>query len=281
MIVDSHCHCWPSWPYGKVVDPTTRGSSDRLVSELDENGIAHAIVICASIEANASNNEYVYQEATRFAGRLTVAVDLDSRWTPTYHQRGASERLQRACDLWRPGGFAHYLTDESSAAEYFLSVEGKRLFQVAEREGLFASIGCRPPHLDTISKLAKNFPTVPLLLNHLAFLTDVEIERASVRQSVRALRSTQNIYVKISGVGNIDRSGEYPFPDFSKVIRILYDELGPNQLVWGSDFPVSAAYMTYRQTIDILRSHQLFMPKTDIDTILAGGAKFIRPKERN
>ena len=54
------------------------------------------------------------------------------------------------------------------------------------------------------------------------------------------------------------------------VVRALYDAIGPWRLLWGSDYPVSRRYMTYRQTLDMVRRHHDGIPEEDVGIILGG-----------
>jgi L-fuconolactonase len=39
------------------------------------------------------------------------------------------------------------------------------------------------------------------------------------------------------------------------VVRDLAAAFGADRLVWGSDWPVSTRFMTYRQALELVRSH--------------------------
>src|SRR3954454_3600945 len=109
MIVDSHCHAWRYWPYEPPVpDPTSRGTVEQLLWEMDQNGVDKAVVICARIEHNPDNNDYVAYAARRFPDRLYQFADVDCRWSETYHQPGAADRLADAVHQYGLRGFTHY-----------------------------------------------------------------------------------------------------------------------------------------------------------------------------
>src|SRR5258707_15399785 len=113
MIIDSHCHAWTYWPYQPPVpDPEHRGKIEQLINEMDLNGVDQAFVVCAQIDHNPENNNYIAQQVARFPARLHQVVDLDSEWSPLYHQAGAADRLRRMVDQWPIKGFTHYLKPE-------------------------------------------------------------------------------------------------------------------------------------------------------------------------
>src|SRR5215217_1512875 len=71
MIIDSHCHAWPRWPYQPPVpDDESRGRVEQLLNEMDLHGVDQAVVICARIERNPDNNDYIAEQARRYADRL-------------------------------------------------------------------------------------------------------------------------------------------------------------------------------------------------------------------
>ena len=55
-ILDSHSHAWRLWPYPPAVpDEDARGAIEQLLYEMDANGVAQALVVCAAIGANPDN----------------------------------------------------------------------------------------------------------------------------------------------------------------------------------------------------------------------------------
>lgn len=275
MIIDSHCHCWAHWPYQPPVpDPESRAIVPQLLMEMETNGVERAIVICAGISGNPDNNDYVTAEAAKAGGRLIPFIDVDSRWSETHHAPGAGDRLEAACERWQPRGFTHYLNeDDPLAAEWLLTGDGRAFFEVVRRRGLIASIACAPWHLPGLSVLADAFPEVPILLHHLALFGPKARDNPEALAQVLAIAKHPNMYVKVSGYGNVsDREHEYPYPGVRWIVRALYDAIGPWRLLWGSDYPVSRRYMTYRQTLDMVRRHNDGIPDADVQIILGAAA---------
>ncbi len=48
----------------------------------------------------------------------------------------------------------------------------------------------------------------------------------------------------------------------------LYAHFGPERLCWASDYPVVLPYMTYRQSLEAVRTHCSFIREKDMDLIL-------------
>jgi predicted TIM-barrel fold metal-dependent hydrolase len=63
---------------------------------------------------------------------------------------------------------------------------------------------------------------------------------------------------------------DYPYPALRPVVRTLYEALGPERLVWGSDMPNVERNCTYRQSLHYLTDYCDFVPPAHIDLIVGG-----------
>ncbi|MBX6773072.1 MAG: amidohydrolase family protein, partial [Chloroflexi bacterium] len=140
MIIDSHCHAWRFWPYQPPVpDPMSRGIVEQLLFEMDQNGVERAAVVCARIDHNPDNNDYVAEAVRRYPGRLYQIADVDCSWTETYHTPGAADRLAATIDRYRIKGFTHYVRSDDDGS-WFLSDEGLAFFRVAAERRQIVSL---------------------------------------------------------------------------------------------------------------------------------------------
>jgi predicted TIM-barrel fold metal-dependent hydrolase len=65
------------------------------------------------------------------------------------------------------------------------------------------------------------------------------------------------------------RTHEYPFPELRPALEILYQRVGGERLIWGSDMPNVERNTTYRQSLEYLRLlAQNRLPSADLDRIL-------------
>ena len=131
-IVDAHCHAWRRWPYQPPVpDHESRGLVEQLLFEMDAAGVEQAAIVCARIEHNPDNNDYVAECVRRYPQRLHQLADVDCSWTAAYHTPGAGQRLAQAADRYSPVGFTHYVKGDDDGS-WYLSDEGLAFFRVAE-----------------------------------------------------------------------------------------------------------------------------------------------------
>jgi L-fuconolactonase len=268
MILDSHCHVWARWPYAPPVpDPESRASPAQLLHEMDQAGVARAVLIAAAIGDNPDNNDFVAAAAAATPDRFVPFADIDSRWSATHRQPGAAERLDIAAARWRLAGFTHYLREDDDGA-WLLSDEGRRFFGLAQTRRLIASLSVVPSQMAAVAALAEAFPKLRIHCHHMAFVGPRTAATADAARRVLDAARHPNIAIKISGFGNVAAPGmDYPYPDLVWFVRALHEFYGPWRLSWGSDYPVSRRHMTYRQTLDMLRRH-CGLPEGSVETIL-------------
>ena len=85
-----------------------------------------------------------------------------------------------------------------------------------------------------------------------------------IEEFCKAFFEVPNIAIKLSGFHYASRvSWEYPYPDTSEIVRLLYEQYGARRLYWGSDYPVVRFHMTYRQALEAFRAHCPFVPEAD------------------
>ena len=274
MIFDSHCHAWRRWPYRPPVpDPDSRARVEQLLWEMDASGVDRALLVAANIDENPEDNAYVAECVRRHPDRLSMVADVDCCWSPTHQTPGAADRLSRAADEHPLVGFTHYVRRDDPG-DWYLSADGLAFFAVAERRGLLASLAVPPAFQPTLRALAERFPGVTFLLHHMAGVRADEPEPRPLLASVLASARLPNVHVKLSGFHYVSPNrGEYPYPDCRPIVRALYERFGPRRLHWGSDYPVVRPFMTYRQTIEAVRTHCAFIPPADLDLILGEGLR--------
>ena len=166
LLLDSHCHAWRLWPYPPLVpDEGSRGTIEQLIYEMDVHGVQQAAVVCAGIENNRDNVEYVAFARDRYRGRIHVLADLDCTWHDTYHAPGSADRLKKLDDRHRVLGFTHYVTERNDG--WLASEEAEAVFAVAAERDLLVSLAASPAWQADLRKLARRHPTVPVLCHHL------------------------------------------------------------------------------------------------------------------
>lgn len=265
MIIDAHCHAWQVWPYAPdVPDPAGRASVDALLWEMDRWGIDQALLVCARIENNPGNNDYGAAAARRHPDRILQVADVDCCWAPTYHQPGAAARLRLAAEQYPLVGFTHYLAEPDGWTD---TDEGAEFFAAAAELHLIASVACGPAWQPALRRVAKRFPGLQILCHHLGGL-----RVGSSVTELLASASVPNIALKVSGFHYASSPADWDFPYTAaqQQFRPVAEAFGPRRLCWGSDFPACRDMLTYRQSLEMVRTYCDFFSTDDKDWVLGG-----------
>jgi predicted TIM-barrel fold metal-dependent hydrolase len=112
---------------------------------------------------------------------------------------------------------------------------------------------------------------VSFLCHHLGFPAFGKEKLAVNIEQILASASIQNIYLKVSGFAYAAaRTWDFPYADIQWILKSEYQAFGPHRLCWGSDYPVVRSFMTYPQSLEVLRSHCPFIPAEEMQLILGG-----------
>jgi len=269
-ILDSHCHAWQRWPYLPAVpDEASRGTADQLLYELDVNGVEQALVVCAAIEKNPDNIEYVAAARDRHPTRLRLVADLDCTWSTTYHVPGSAGRLRTLDDRYGLTGFAHYLADENDG--WLRSDEADELFTVAAERHLIVSLGATTDWQADLRALAKRHPSVPILCQTLGGVRAGDGLDSPGLADVLASADVPSIHIKVAGFHYASARGwDYPWADAIAVLARITEAFGAERLCFGSDFPASTRFCTFRQTLAAVQEHCSFFAPRDLALVLGG-----------
>jgi L-fuconolactonase len=270
VIVDAHCHAWRYWPYEPPVpDPTSRPLVEQLLHEMRVCGVDAAVLVAARIEHNPDNNDYAAECVQRYPDRLFQFADVDCMWMPAYHTPGAADRLAAAVTAYNLRGFTHYV-DASDDGSWFFSDDGQAFLRTAADLNQIISIHL-PNHLQPVlRRLAAQFPATPFLCHHMGYPVTLDGPSGPALAAIVASAAQPNIHIKLSGFHYAAPVGwEYPHAASGFIVRALYESFGPQRLHWGSDYPVVRTALTYRQALEVVRTHCAdIIPAADMQDIL-------------
>lgn len=272
MIIDSHTHAWRVWPYEttSVPDPSTRGSVDHLLFEMDRHGIDGAVVLAACVDHNPDNDAYVLEGAARHPDRLVAFIDVDSMWSDAYHRPGAAERLRERCASVSVAGIGHFLDEANDG--WLTSDDADAWFREARTQRLVVSIAAGPAWFADVGRVAARHPDVPLLLHHVGMIRHADATAAADAEALAALAAHPNVGVKASGFyAGSDDTAEYPYAEQMALFQRVYEAFGARRVAWGSDHPVAAwGGCSLPQARDLVRRHAPFIRPEDMPSVMGG-----------
>jgi L-fuconolactonase len=204
---------------------------EALIAAMDEAGVAKAAVVHSST-TYGFDNAYVVDSCARYADRLVAVGSVDVLQPDAVDViRGWVDRGLAGLRLFTGGS-----TKEFDPSE----LEDERSFPAWElcgELGLSMCIQTGPIGLPQVTALAKRFPTVPIILDHLGRPDVLDGPPYAAAQSLWDLASIPSIYLKLTPriMGDSKKGAATPETFFPKVVETF----GADRLAWGSNFPTS------------------------------------------
>lgn len=230
MIVDAHSHIWRPVPQGinpvrTIVSPEADVGAELLRHYLDEHDVERAVLVQPVFPGE--DNSYVADTAAAEPDRFAAVCVVDPR-RPDAAERLAYWCAERGCRGVRlrpkvPGEAACFGQPETFS-----------LWDTAARQGIVVSVLCDFEHLPAVAQMAARFPTVAIVIDHLAH--PPRPDNLAGLAPLLELKRSPRVYVKISGLYYFSQA-PYPYADCRDLLSAVYDGFGPARMIWGSDFP--------------------------------------------
>ncbi len=107
------------------------------------------------------------------------------------------------------------------------------LWQKAADLGLVVELHIGPDFAAQAERRIREFPTVPVLIDHLA---EAKLGTPPEYADVLALAACGNVYMKLSGLNHFASDGPL-YQSAARFTRWVADAYGPDRMVWGSGTP--------------------------------------------
>lgn len=280
-VVDTHMHVWANdasrYPFPHPYQPDFRtppheGTVEMLMEDMDRHGCTHAVLV--QVIFHGWDNRYIADCVRRFPRRLRAHGLIDPtdpqvadklefwmrehglhgmRFSPIYYQNG-----QHGGDGWLDADHTH------------------ALWRRAEKLNAIFNFFIAPPQLPRLETMVRAHPGVRVIIDH---LSQMDLKAADPEPDFRrllAMARYPNVWVKVSELSSVSRSGKYPFADAFPYVQRVYEAFGPDRLLFGTGYPGTARAGYHRppldQEINWFRRELPFLPPADQDKILGGNA---------
>ena len=141
-----------------------------------------------------------------------------------------------------------------------------------ERSGVL-EFAVGPYQLGQVADLAKIFPELRIVVDHLGMVASDAGERDRWPELIQSLSKHQNCSVKLSGLWRIsatwDPEALRPFLD--KVLSVF----GASRCLYGSNYPVERAYLSIQSQLTALRTVFETQPSRSVEMMMAENAREI------
>jgi L-fuconolactonase len=204
---------------------------ETLIAAMDEAGVAKAAVVHSST-TYGFDNSYVVDACNRYPDRLIAVGSVDVR---------APDALE-AIKSWTDKGLAGLRIFTGGSTKDFdpAELEDESAYPAWEllgELGLTMCIQTGPVGLPQVVSLAKRFPNVPIILDHLGRPDVTDGPPYAKAQSLFDLADIPSIYMKLTPrIMGDSVSGQATAETlFPKLVEVF----GARRMAWGSNFPTS------------------------------------------
>jgi predicted TIM-barrel fold metal-dependent hydrolase len=288
MLIDSHCHIaraltgfWQPLRYGKVFDQGQERQGlppsfdppasppEVLLGYMDQVGVDRAFLVQHHMYGNQNADvlEAIRSWPDRFVG---------------FAYLGAFDRLDVADELERliSDGMLGLKVEVTSTRRLRADFrfDGEREWQVWERLNQLKRplaldlITATPEDVVALRRVIDTFDRIQIVNCHVGGPPGAGWqERALLTRHARG-------WVDLAALPLlIDREDEYPFVKAQEMVRWAVETFGADRVMWGTDYPPTLNYATYRQLLDWVRRHCQFLTAEQKDLICGGTAeRFLR-----
>jgi predicted TIM-barrel fold metal-dependent hydrolase len=275
-IVDTHMHVWSNdperfpyaHPYVPDAVPQGVGTGDVLLEDMDANGQTHCILV--QMIHHGWDNSYVAHCVRAHPGRLKAHGLID----PT------DPRVADKLEFWISehglSGMRFSPIYYEGRDDWMTSTAHEAAWKKADELGAVFNFFISTSQLPKLETMIQRFPAVPVVIDHLA---QIDLKAADPQPALRrllALARYDNVWVKVSELTSVSRSGKYPFTDAFPYVEQVYDAFGPDHLLWGTGYPGAAravyARPTLAQELALVRDTIPFFTPRDREKILGANA---------
>jgi len=91
-------------------------------------------------------------------------------------------------------------------------------------------------------------------------------------QETLQLAEFPNVWFELSCLPLLCEREEYPYPRAQQIIKVVWEKVGADRMLWGSDFPTVLEACTYRQSLNLVRNNCNFLNLEEKGRILGENA---------
>lgn len=208
---------------------------ETLIAAMDEAAVDKAAIVQAST-CYGYDNSYLVEAIEEHPDRFTAVGSVDIA------EPGAPERIRH----WMERGVTglRLFTGGSTAAFDPSSLDDPRSFPAWElcgEAGLSMCVQTDASGLAQVAGLAKRFPKVRIVLDHLSRPDITDGPPYKGASSLFGLAPFENIYLKLTPRIFVDSKRGQASPEtfFPRLVEVF----GSNRLAWGSNFPATPGPM--------------------------------------
>ncbi len=267
-LIDAHHHLWDlsknHYPWLATYEPGTFVGDYRslmrnyLPEDYAADSAGHRVLATVHCEADhdysneVAETRWVHEQAARAGFPNAVVAHI---W---FHRDDGEEILNQHLHFPLVRGIrskpvtakrpelAHTVRGASCSMQDEKWLKG---FGLLEKYGLSWDLRVPYWHLEEAAEVARIYPNVPIVLNHMGFPWDRSPQGLDAwRQGMRALAACPNVHVKVSELGVQDRP--WTIEGNRGVVLETVEMFGIERCMFASNFPVAGLQLSYRELVN-------------------------------
>lgn len=263
--IDAHVHVWipeneyyPFTPKRSKAD-LFEGSAEVLLNVMERNNVSHAVLVQPGIYG--SDNSYMMDSFDKYPGKFAAIcrVDQSSKSAPAdlefwVKKRGA-QGIRILLGQYTPETWNH------GKPEY-------PLWEKIRELGIAVGYLIVPGQASMVEDMLKQFPEVPVILDHLGKPVKEESPEYPGFQNILRLAAYPQVYIKLSAL-SFHSKEKYPYKDMLVCAEKAVNAFKPGRVMWATDFCATLGAHNYHTDIELLEQHMPFLSDSDKDWIYA------------
>ena len=234
MIVDTHVHIWempPRAPVGPTALSFTRtpdepATAEELIDDMDAHGVDKAVLVQTSW--STWDNGYIADSVQRYRDRFVGQGLIDPQ---------DPENASQVRHWMKERGLAGFRLHPVYYHEPVMTAERNApLWEAITELGGIVQLQIRPEHASQVEAVAQRYPSVPLIVDHMAYPDMSEAPEFNSYRRILDLARLPNVYVKISDIAP-QSTKVFPYEDVQGIIQQLYRSFGIERMMWGTGYP--------------------------------------------
>jgi hypothetical protein len=244
-------------PWAPFID---EGFTPELYAEfMDTYGVDKAVILQSPTYYLPDLNEYIAAAVRKRPDRFHGAAQID----PMDGQVAAQE-LQKAVKLLGLRSLKLELAADSGWMQFHpnLKLDGKEVTPIWQMAtGLEIPVvfdighpGCASYQPEALKRIAEEFPNMKIVIAHLAGGRMRDLNEKAWKQVIQ-LGRCPNVWLTTEPIGGSDLD----------CLRIVYEEIGSDKLIWGTDYPWWSKLYNYNVLISVMKQCDFLSEKEKKD----------------
>ncbi|MBT5019758.1 amidohydrolase family protein [bacterium] len=272
MIIDAHQHFWDRslpFDYEWLKAPKhTKINNDFLPEDLAKNisqvGVEKTVFV--QTQHNLEENRWALKlaEENPYIAGVVGWVDLASP--------ECEEQLLEFKGNSKFVGIRHITQDEPND-DFIIQDDVRRGLKVLEKHGVPFDLLFYVKHLKHAAPLAKEFPNLPMVIDHLAKPRIKEQVTEDWVDNFQEVAKQPNVYCKLSGMVTEADWENWKPADLKPYVEIALEAFTPARCMYGSDWPVCELAASYSEVFNALKEIVGSLSETEQEAIFGETAK--------